>query len=126
MVVLLTNKERNMTKKHTRGPWVALYDSGTTDETGQNHRECTFGNRFMVAEGNRSGSRFIADCGYGREYRPENEGIANARLIAAAPELLDVAIMAKAYFEQGHGNGVADPIWHAAKAALAKVNGGAS
>jgi hypothetical protein len=34
--------------------------------------------------------------------------------------------MAKAYFEQGHGNGIADPIWHAAKAALAKVNGGAS
>jgi hypothetical protein len=126
VVVLLTNKERNMTKIHTRGPWVAIYDSGTTDKMGQDHRPCTFGDRFLVAEGNRLGSRCIADCGYGRGDRPEEEGIANARLIAAAPELLDIAIMAKAYFEQGHGNGIADPIWHAAKAALAKVNGGAS
>ncbi len=112
-----------MTKKQTRGPWVALYDSGTTDKMGQDHRPCTVDEKFFVAEGNRSGSRCIAYCGYGRGDRSDEETIANVRLIASAPELLDIAIMAKAYFEQGHGNGIADPIWHAAKAALEKVEG---
>lgn len=47
---------------------------------------------------------------------------ANARLIAAAPDLLEVAIMVKAYFERPNAlHGIEDPCWHAARAAIAKA-----
>lgn len=77
------------THKFTPGPWVALYDTGTSDKMGQNHRECSFGERHIVATGSREGSPCIADCGYGRANRSDMETLANVRLIASAPAMLE-------------------------------------
>jgi hypothetical protein len=90
--------------KHTPGPWVALYDSGTSDAMGQNHRECTFGERHIVATGSRGGSPCIADCGYGRAGRDDTETLANVRLVAAAPDLLAVLQLV-------HANAGESPEW---------------
>jgi hypothetical protein len=48
----------------------------------------------------------------------------NAQLWSAAPELLQVAIMAKTYMEgRKFGHGIEDPLWHVANAAIAKAKG---
>lgn len=45
-----------------------------------------------------------------------------AKLLGQAPALMAIAVAAKAYFESGRGNGIADPIWHEAKKALDAIN----
>ena len=49
---------------------------------------------------------------------------ANARLIAAAPDLLEACIDAAKFIMQGHGDQIA--IWDTLNSAIAKAEGGAS
>lgn len=85
------------TAKHTPGPWA-------TD------------GRFIVQEvEGRSfwpGQPFIADCAISGSYKPDGTTAANARLIAAAPDLLEACKRAlpwvcKMIADGGHKNSVA-------------------
>lgn len=66
------------TTKHTPGPWSAA------------HSEKTFG-VVVCPKGN-----YVADAYYRSDEDGNNETAANARLIAAAPELLEALVQAKA------------------------------
>jgi hypothetical protein len=81
--------------KVTSGPWAHKWvDTG-------------FAQRWDVA----SGTIAVASCG-------QNE--ANARLIAAAPELLEVL---KQFIETHQHTSFGTDVFHAAKAAIAKADG---
>lgn len=86
--------------KHTLGPWIAAKDNN--------------GRPYVLADG----TIRIADCWYlpiGKEHGGEAE--ANAKLIAAAPELLEVV---RDYLESGFD--VADtPLRQRARAAFSKA-----
>ena len=97
-----------MSTQHTPGPW-AMPDSGQ----GRISK--------VGANGGWDGLIATADCG---DYaRSKVEGLANARLIAAAPELLEALKDMLDNHEDactGYGEGAADK----ARAALAKATGG--
>lgn len=82
---------------HSPGPWfVADHDD------------------FVVAAGN---GFSICDCAPGNPYDvTDAQGVANARLIAAAPELLDALKKAveniKVWHNMGGNEGVWDIYWH--------------
>ncbi|CAB4122389.1 hypothetical protein UFOVP37_8 [uncultured Caudovirales phage] len=94
--------------KHTPGPW-AMPDSGQ----GRISK--------VGANGGWDGLIATADCG---DYaRSRSEGLANARLIAAAPELLEaLKDMLDGHEDActGYGEGAADK----ARAAIARATGG--
>lgn len=80
--------------KHTPGPWHLRMDNFFVNK-------CTI--TISDKEDWRFGSIWIADV-KGTHVGPENaeETIANAKLIAAAPELLDACIEALRYHQGGH------------------------
>lgn len=95
--------------KHTPGPW-AMPDSGK----GRISK--------VGANGGWDGLIATADCG---DYaRSKSEGLANARLIAAAPELLEACQALIAYCDKNPPMG--DSLWSVQqmRAAIAKATGG--
>ena len=95
---------------HTPGPWVAVY-----------HPDKALGSDVSTLQ---HGIK-IAECGIpgkGRYPRKPEEIIANARLIAAAPELL--AALKRIVRERAHG--VTDAAWDDADEAIARATGGTS
>lgn len=96
-----------MNDKHTPGPWAFRQDSRNIVSTPDNQGR-------YVTIGQLSESLFITD--------PEHA--ANARLIAAAPELLELARQIVLADEQREGDIPAD-IVAGAVAAIAKATGGA-
>jgi hypothetical protein len=98
--------------KHTPGPWrVFLTKDG----------------RRVIGIGELTGEG-IADCGFGVWRGGSAEAIANAYLIAAAPELL-AALKAAQAIRPGNWDDDDDPdqaaAWRAVDAAIAKAEGGA-
>lgn len=106
-----------MTTSHTLGPWhVAEYTTAQPDpyEAGKNATETAiFSNEVKIA---------VVEQWHGAEFQEESD--ANARLIAACPELL-AALQAIADQEQHDGN--AETHMHdmadIARAAIAKATG---
>lgn len=97
-----------MGTKHTPGPWHT---------GGYSSRIIYAGDGFAVAD---------ATVFHGRH---EGEHEANARLIAAAPELLDVlqeVTRCLAWHEEQHGVGMDRKAVESARAAIAKATGSAS
>jgi hypothetical protein len=87
--------------KHTPGPWELEIITGA----------------YVTADGTH-----IADVHHGRTATAKAEGHANARLIAAAPELLEALCLAHDYLA---GNGWDDdPRLDTIRAAIAKATGG--
>ena len=102
--------------KHTPGPW-ALGQNPAAIESG------SFSNMLVVRpEGEFPHGLWVADCG--NHYDPEH--LANARLIAAAPELLAVAQAIASWDHCWPGNVNLDAIARDARAAIAKATGEAS
>lgn len=98
---------------HTPGPW--LHDSGVMPPDGPGRYSDIY------ARAPDADVVIIASVNEMREFSPA-EGAANARLIAAAPELLAVAKM----IENAGDNMISTfqgPIYRAAKAAIAKAEG---
>ena len=103
--------ESRSAAKHTAGPW-------TFDEV-----RTSCGRAFRIG----SGEMLVAGKGCCIIYddypgRPDNERAANARLIAAAPELLEFA---KWVADRGGDNNCMD-IFKRARSLIAKAEGGAS
>lgn len=78
-----------MKPKHTQGPWRVLPDEGEP---------------YLRIRGTRPGTKFkIANVMNGKfdkiHPQEDEENKANARLIAAAPELYDALVYAKEYIE---------------------------
>ena len=94
-------------KTHTPGPWHVsddMYGVGN----------------LLVAGVTASNAEPIANCGLGKT------GKANARLIAAAPELLDaLQTAAMALIGYTHRNEIIENALDSARAAIAKATGGA-
>lgn len=92
-------------KKHTPGPWRVF--GGTDDDRGH----------VMTSDG-----YAVADCCLDYSSIPTREQLENARLIAAAPDLLaalkEIAEWTERYTTPGH------PISTVARAAIAKATGG--
>ncbi len=95
--------------KHTPGPW-AMPDSGQ----GRISK--------VGANGGWDGLIATADCG---DYaRSRDEGLANARLIAAAPDLLEALRGALEHWPVPSSICKDRPAYEAARAAIAKATGG--
>ena len=101
------NQTKNMTHTHTPGPWSVTFSDMVSDAKG----------------------RKIADCELTpfkeRPKSPNPEDIANARLISAAPELLE-ALQMLASIEPSNCSEMCPyerGIWETAKDAIAKATG---
>lgn len=95
-----------MSEKHTPGPWILDYDNGSTQDI------------LSLKHG--------GICTVRRAGRHDNATFAaNARLIAAAPELLEALEHALDVMEI-HGVGIGCKTQDAARAAIAKAKGEAS
>jgi hypothetical protein len=101
-----------MELKHTPGPWFAEDDDWTDGDSALITCDAREG---MVSiakvEGGGSGS--------GYDYEFARQQAANAKLIAAAPELLD-ALQDALHAYDKHGE---DPSWDFAREAIAKATG---
>lgn len=84
---------------HTSGPWR---QSEVTPEAVLSGRD-----------------QLVADCSHGHRPPPRDEVVGNARLIAAAPELLE----ALEYMVDALGFGTEHPSVELARAAIAKARG---
>jgi len=98
-------EETTMKNEYTLGPW----------ESGRNPTGTSSNEIVVRPAGQFPHGEWIADCGSATDKR----AVANARLIAAAPELLDALTQAVA----SHGLGRSDWLV-AAQAAIAKATGG--
>jgi hypothetical protein len=97
-----------MKNEYTPGPW----------ESGRNPKGISSNEIVVRPAGQFPYGEWIADCGSATDKR----AIANARLIAAAPELLDALTQAVASHPFGRSE---EPDWLvAAQAAIAKSRGG--
>lgn len=105
--------------KHTPGPWQQFDDGGAINERhtyGPEYADCAWG-----PDG--PGHSLIADCSpHGQ--RATEETIANARLIAAAPELLDALEAAADYLYNPFEPDNQSPIYERIRAAIAKASPG--
>jgi hypothetical protein len=113
MVLKLVDPPKDMQAKHTEGPWNAKARSqdGIGDFTNEVR---VYGPRV---------SYWVADCGM-----EEPERLANARLIASAPDLLAaLESLYKATMIEPYGGTASDmtAALNAARAAIAKARGGA-
>ncbi len=112
--------------QHTPGPWQQFKDGGTIENVGSSGRSLTYGPAYSdcVWGPLGPGHGLIADCSPSGQ-SPTVETLANARLIAAAPDMLRL-------IEMLAGNDPNEPIadsgetvfdlWkHDAKALLARV-----
>lgn len=95
---------------HTPGPWVAR----VTNNVGRQWANVWTGN----------GDILVAECGSSSLSRAGN--IANANLIAAAPELLSLLQDWVMSFADCIEGGEADPLVSATRAAIAKATGSVS
>ena len=97
--------------KYTPGPWFMNGPIGTYHLNGREPRFCVYASRTLFLE------VVAAPDGY---VQGENE--ANARLIAAAPDLLE-ALKEIVDAADGAGWGQLDPSFKKARAAIAKATG---
>lgn len=93
-----------MSTKHTPGPWMVL----PSVQPGQ----------FCILT--EHGPRIDVACTYGFERTPRE---ANARLIAAAPELLEALQRLQACYSSSHSPSVRESCWLQARSAIAKATG---
>jgi hypothetical protein len=101
----MENKNKSSETAHTPGPWTA-YPS----EDG-----------FNVYQDDGTGNGDHIQC----ISRTHPETLANARLIASAPELLAALEKTLAYMADRHPNGENSPTIQQARAAILKAKGGA-
>ncbi|MBB5663222.1 hypothetical protein GGE68_001398 [Rhizobium leguminosarum] len=112
--------------KHTPGPWQVTSISQDTGNIGVGHKEqriliaevtnaASFGDMLAGAM-NRGGGRFDqGDC---------HTQFANARLIAAAPDLLDALKLAESVYRKNVvGHGEPSSVLDAMQAAISKAEG---
>lgn len=108
--------------KHTKGPWRLSHDSGYFVETAHDDAESAG----VVAELRVPQVKRTEDddCELEDVYREHDEVQANARLIAAAPELLDFAKWYLHYCEE-HDDDQRDnmPRYESVKSLIAKAEG---
>lgn len=96
--------------KHTSGPWVIM-------------PEARAASRWVIGDAE-GGS--IGECAPPGPWMPEAEADANARLIAAAPELLAALVEWHAFIERG-GLPMTEGVrhcWSLTRAAIAKAENG--
>jgi len=95
--------------KHTSGPWIAA-DVFVNNSP----------NRLILRQ-TKYGGDVVLDLG-----DTEHANMANARLIAAAPELLDALVLLLPYAARAiQGTTEGQPLLEAARAAIAKAEGAA-
>ena len=98
--------------KHTPGPWIVCTPSDSTDYL------CIEEDSQLVGE-----ASTIAEVNLGGEGISEQIGSANARLIAAAPELLEVLYECKSFLETQKEFGLDVPELDHVRAVIAKAKG---
>jgi hypothetical protein len=98
-----------MNAKHTPGPWRVLYVLDT-NRTEDRHR-VTVCTPYKYTKPEHTPEQHVADCGRS----DDQTALANARLIAAAPDLL--------YALRGIVNGTSPNWLDIARAAIAKAEG---
>lgn len=104
-----------MSAHHTPGPWVVVDGNGFAHVL----------TKYVAGFG---GSTHIASCAYRASARgSENPAVRDARLIAAAPELLDLARRVEALFTAQRytidGIGAENALLRDARAAIARAKG---
>ncbi len=107
-----------MSAAHTPGPWSL---SASFDRV---ERRVTHGDNPPLVWGIASGINSAHP-----DYMPRDEQIANARLIASAPELLDALERISTAYDETLRHPIAAPLLQAiygARAAIAKAKGGAA
>lgn len=96
--------------KHTPGPWSVTWGTAQGGE----------GHHIMDSTGIDNGLSIVAVVGFHDD--SEGETKANARLIAAAPDLLYIASWIEKECEEGDGT-IPDGLYNAARAAIKKTKG---
>jgi hypothetical protein len=105
--------------KHTPGPWN--YDSGYIDT----HAVDDDGSRDYIILAEMHSTFGPDNYGVDQWMLPPEEYEANARLIAAAPEMYEALQMFLAYNDQGGPISFdTDAMWAKARSVLAKIEGG--
>ena len=103
-------KTTAQTAQHTPGPWV----------------ECGQGTLLHPVTNNPITTEVVEAIGFGRifeVYHYSNENEANARLIAAAPELLEALIALESGVRNWISEGVSPEMLASARAAIARAEG---
>lgn len=104
-----------MSAQHTPGPWII-------GDENNSHAQVCIGATDMTADMSRESSYT------GQMVMSREEMLANARLIAAAPDLLEALDKVWPFLQEDDGHGANAPAYqsaiNAARAAIAKAKGG--
>lgn len=107
--------------KHTPGPWEPLRQGIEVQSEEGNHEVLAYAGDIPVSVCEvYSFAHIEHDDPVGEYVISNEEGLANLRLIAAAPELLDALQRATNQLRHDHPN---DEVWRQAQAAIAKATG---
>ena len=115
----MNNEQRTMSMNHTPGPWLVDFESDEFDSK-QSRLRIVDGSESSM--GHPQGPLVLADLNVCAFAPHMDEPLANARLIAAAPELLTALEGLVSDWERVTGRSLPDD--HEAKAAIAKARGG--